>query len=68
MKKYHKKMPWPTINFESASRGALKSKFGGDSIPGLVLLDEHGQVVSHSHVGKKYVGPTKVLQDLGKKL
>ena len=54
------KMPWPAISFpELAEKDALKN-FAGKEIPCLVVVNENGQVVSHSDRG----GKEKVLADL----
>ena len=54
------RMPWPAISFpELAEKGALKN-FAGKEIPCLVVVNENGQVVSHSDRG----GKEKVLADL----
>ncbi len=42
---------------------ALK-KYGGESIPCLVLLDASGRVISDTYAGTNYVGPEKVVADL----
>ena len=57
-------MPWPAIDYARLpSKGAL-TKYAGEGIPCLVLLDDGGKVISDTYAGKKYVGPEKVLTDL----
>lgn len=60
-------MEWPAIAYDQIKRNPL-SKYGGNGIPRLVLLDEKGTVVSDSYEGEQYVGPTKVMKDLEKLL
>jgi thiol-disulfide isomerase/thioredoxin len=61
-------MPWVAVKHAGGASSYLKSQFGGNGIPCLVLLDEGGQVLSHSYVNGEYVGPSKVLNDLQQKL
>jgi nucleoredoxin len=57
-------MPWPAIDFQKLPGKAALKKYGGESIPCLVLLDASGRVISDSYAGKDYVGPEKVVADL----
>jgi nucleoredoxin len=57
-------MPWPAIDFAKLPGKEALQKYGGESIPCLVLLDASGKVISDTYAGKKYVGPEKVLTDL----
>lgn len=70
MNKYMKEasMPWPGARLNGGASSYLKSKFSGKGIPCLVLLDENGDILSHSYVNGEYVGPSKVLNDLKQKL
>lgn len=70
MLKYMKEasMPWAATRLNGGASSYLKSKFSGKGIPCLVLLDENGEVLSHSYVNGEYVGPSKVLNDLKQKL
>jgi len=61
------KMAWPALAFDKKS-GSPFRQFSGRGIPCLVILDEHGQVLSHSYENGEYIGPTKVLKDLDKLL
>ena len=60
------KMPWPAINFRSVERLKEIKKLCGDGIPCLVLVDREGKVLSDSYKGKDYLGPVKVMNDMGK--
>lgn len=60
------KMPWPAINFRNVERLKEINKLCGAGIPCLVLVDREGKVLSDSYNGKDYVGPTKVMNDIGK--
>ncbi|MBS0660835.1 MAG: redoxin family protein [Verrucomicrobia bacterium] len=63
------KMPWPAVDWgRTGTTKRLKDQYGGKGIPCLVIVDEAGQVVSHSYVNGQFVGPQKVLQDLEKLL
>ena len=44
---YFKDMPWKALPFvDRARKDALSAKFGVQGIPTLVLLDEHGNVIT----------------------
>lgn len=58
------RMPWPAIDFAKLPGKEALKKYAGESIPCLVLLNNNGTIVSDSNVGKKYIGPEKVLADL----
>lgn len=57
-------MPWPAIDFAKLPGKAALKKYGGKSIPCLVVLDPSGKVISDTYAGTDYVGPEKVLADL----
>ncbi len=62
-------MPWPAIDYtRRATIEALDKKYAGKGIPCLVLIDERGEVVSHSYDGARYLGPQHVLRELGNRL
>lgn len=61
------KMAWPALAFDKKPGSPLR-QYSGRGIPCLVILDEHGQVLSHSYENGEYIGPTKVLKDLDKLL
>ena len=68
MEEYMKEvsMPWPAVSFRSVDRLKEITKYSGSGIPCLVLVDREGKVLSDSYEGKTYVGPTKVMNDMGK--
>jgi thiol-disulfide isomerase/thioredoxin len=55
------RMPWWGVDFASPSAKALERAYGGPGIPDLVLLDDHGRVLSDSFAGTRYLGPQQVL-------
>ena len=57
-------MPWPAIDYQKLPMMAALSRYAGDGIPCLVVVDPSGKVVSDSFAGKQYLGPSKVLSDL----
>ena len=56
-------MPWPALRWD-AVKWSKANRLGGPGIPSLVVVDDHGKVLSESYDGKQYVGPHKVLDDL----
>jgi len=62
------KMPWPALKYSKIPRAKNITALAGTGIPCLVFLDAEGKVLSHSYEGKTYVGPHKVLADIGKTL
>lgn len=61
-------MAWPALDFDKIKSSRELTQFKGSGIPCLVLVDRDGKVLSHSYEGSKYVGPSKVMNDLKKKL
>ncbi len=59
-------MPWLALEF--GQRGHPATRYSGRGIPCLVLLDNNGNVLAHSYVGSRYVGPTSVMNQLKEKL
>lgn len=59
-------MPWPALEFNV--RGHPATRYSGNGIPCLVLIDNKGNVIADSYVGSKYVGPTSVMNELKDKL
>lgn len=55
-------MPWIGLRFGSSKTGSLQKKYGGPGIPCLTVLNDKDEVVFHSYVEGKYVGPRQVLQ------
>ena len=58
------RMPWPAIDFQKVGSKSAITKYAGEGIPDLVLVDASGKVLSDSYAGKQYLGPQKVLTDL----
>ena len=61
-------MPWPSLAYRKIENTAEITKLAGRGIPCLVLIDQNGQVLSHSYEGETYIGPSKVLQDIDRVL
>jgi nucleoredoxin len=61
-------MPWPAVKFSKIARAKNIMALAGTGIPCLVFLDAEGKVLSHSYEGQNYVGPRKVMADIGKTL
>jgi nucleoredoxin len=60
-------MAWPSMKYPDLDQPAVSvKKYFGPAIPDLVLTDENGKVLSDSFHGEKYVGPTKVMDDIKK--
>jgi nucleoredoxin len=57
-------MPWPAIEYGKLANVPALVKYAGSGIPDLVIVDASGKVLADSFVGGKYVGPTRVLDDL----
>jgi hypothetical protein len=49
-------MPWPSLAFKDPRRALLQIGLGVKSIPALVVLDEHGSVITASGVTEILVG------------
>ena len=58
------KMPWPAVKFARVADVKKLNQHAGKGIPCLVFIDANGEVLSHSYVDGKYVGPGKVLNDI----
>jgi nucleoredoxin len=61
-------MPWLALDYDQKKKSTTLTKYGGGGIPCLVLVDKDGNVLSDSYVNGKYVGPTKVMNDLKQRL
>lgn len=59
-------MPWLALEFDQRSHPA--TRYSGNGIPCLVLLDNKGKVLADSYVDGRYVGPTYVMNMLKEKL
>ena len=57
-------MPWPAVKFSAIPSKNSVTKYAGNGIPCLVLIDSTGKVVSNSFEGGNYVGPRKVMNDI----
>jgi len=55
-------MPWFALEF--GQRGHPATRYAGNGIPCLVLLDNNGKVLANSYSGGRYVGPTPVMNQL----
>jgi nucleoredoxin len=62
------KMPWPTVRYGVNGSISLLKKYEESGIPNLVLVDASGTVLAKSFVGDNYVGPTSVMNELGRRL
>ncbi len=60
------KMPWPALAWEATRDAREINKYAGSGIPCLVLVDQHGKVLSDSYRWGRYVGPTTVLDETWK--
>ncbi len=59
-------MAWLAVPFRKIRPSGLHRNYGGPGIPNLVILDADNNVISGSYVNGRYVGPTKVMNDLKK--
>ncbi len=59
-------MAWPALNFSDISGTREITRYGGNGIPCLVLVDENGKVLSDTNRWGRYVGPDAVLDDTWK--
>lgn len=58
------RMPWPAVDFEKLPGKESLKKYGGQSIPCLVVVDASGKVLADTFEGTTRVGPEKVLATL----
>lgn len=59
-------MGWHAVTFDRDRLKALRDAYaGGSGIPDMVIIDREGKVVSAAYENGRYVGPRKVLRDLG---
>lgn len=59
------KMDWPHLKLSKADDFKKKFKHPGGGIPNLVLTDLQGNLIKTSYEGKRYLGPTVVMEHLG---
>ncbi len=59
-------MAWPALNFSDISGAREITRYCGNGIPCLVLVDENGKVLSDTNRWGRYVGPDAVLDDTWK--
>lgn len=55
-------MPWVGLRFGSSKTAEIAKKYGGRGIPCLTVVDEKDEILFHSYVDGKYVGPHAVLR------
>lgn len=58
-------MPWPAVRYRDADRIDEITKYRGNGIPCLVLVDRQGKVIADSYVNGQYMGPTSVMEKMG---
>jgi nucleoredoxin len=56
-------MNWPAIEFDDVREERIR-KSSGDGIPCLVIVDRKGTVIADSYRNGKYVGPTRIMNQL----
>lgn len=57
-------MPWPAVDYARLPNVAALTKYAGNGIPDLVIIDNTGKVLADSFVNGNYVGPAQVLNKL----
>ncbi len=57
------RMAWPALRYEAIRGSRDVTRYAGDGIPCLVLVDAEGKVLSDSFRAGDYVGPDRVLDD-----
>ncbi len=60
------KMAWPALRWSDISGAHDLTRYCGDGIPCLVLVDQDGKVLSDTNRWGRYVGPNAVLDDTWK--
>jgi len=58
-------MAWPAVRFSDIDSVNGK-QYCGSGIPDLVLVNSDGKILSDSFNGSEYVGPEKVMDDIGR--
>lgn len=62
------KMAWAAVRFDAVDGLDEITRYAGNGIPCLVLIDANGKVLSDSFREGNYVGPQTVLNDTTKRL
>lgn len=60
------RMAWPALRYDAIRNSRDVTRYAGDGIPCLVLVDADGKVLSDSFRGGGYVGPDLVLDETWK--
>lgn len=60
------RMAWPAVKFDAIQASPDLTRYAGDGIPCLVLVDAGGKVLSDTNRAGNYVGPQVVLEDTWK--
>ena len=60
------KMAWPALKWNDIAAAKDITRYCGDGIPCLVLVDQNGKVLSDTNRWGRYVGPDAVLEDTWK--
>ena len=70
MQKYMQddKMPWPAVRFEQVPKEKELMHYRGNGIPCLVLVDADSKVIADTFVDGKYMGPSRVANELARLL
>lgn len=62
------KMPWPALTFSKVAQHEESSALAGRGIPCPEFVDADGAFLSHSYEGERYIGSSKVMADIAKRL
>ena len=57
------KMNWPTVKLQSDAENAIGEKYGVQSIPTLIILDQNGKTISDQGRGEVAENPEKCLEE-----
>ena len=58
-------MPWPAVRFRDARRIDEITRYEGEGIPYLVVVDRQGKVIADSFANGEYIGPASALAKMG---
>lgn len=53
-------IPFPIVDYKDIAKSGI-TKFAGQELPSLVLMDKEGNVIADCYEGKIYMGPEKVV-------